>query len=87
MEKRLGLSECGRRTEPPLPRLGPRPIPSEHPERGLLLRFLAGGTSRLESQEVVRHLLRSCPQCMAVTRPVWEMADECSATAQSESCS
>jgi hypothetical protein len=60
MEKRSELSECGRREE------------QQHPESSLLLRFMAGGVSRLENLEVVRHLLAGCPQCVAVTRRAWQ---------------
>jgi hypothetical protein len=45
-----------------------------HPDRGLLQRFLRGEASREEKGEVVRHLLAGCRECVAVTRPVWGMA-------------
>jgi len=46
-----------------------------HPEPAELLRFLRGEASQAEAQAVVRHLLTGCPQCVAVTRPVWRLAE------------
>jgi hypothetical protein len=45
-----------------------------HPRKELLLRFLRGETSGAESREVVRHLLTGCRDCVAVTKPVWDLA-------------
>lgn len=47
----------------------------EHPTPDLLLRFLAGDTSRTERRAIVRHLLTGCPECLAVTRPAWRLPD------------
>lgn len=49
--------------------------PQSHPEPAELLRFLRGEASQAEAQAGVRHLLTGCPQCMAVTRPVWRLAE------------
>lgn len=46
-----------------------------HPQKELLLRFLRGEATLAGSREVVRHLLSGCPECLALTRPVWERAD------------
>jgi hypothetical protein len=47
----------------------------EHPHPALLLGFLQGETSQSESRAIVRHLLSGCPSCLAVTRPLWRVAD------------
>jgi len=41
----------------------------------LLLRFLGGEVSRTERRAIVRHHLTGCPDCLAVTRPVWHLPD------------
>jgi hypothetical protein len=47
-----------------------------HPRPDLLLRFLRGEATRAENRAVVRHLLTGCRECVAITRPVWKLADE-----------
>lgn len=47
----------------------------QHPDPQLLERFLRCEAEGEERQIVVRHLLTGCPQCMAVTRRVWSLAD------------
>lgn len=47
-----------------------------HPPQELLLRFLRAETSGAESREVVRHLLTGCRECVAVTKPMWDLAAE-----------
>ena len=47
----------------------------EHPTPALLLRFLYGEINLVEKRTVVRHLLAGCPECVAVTRPVWQLAE------------
>lgn len=47
----------------------------EHPTPALLLRFLRGEAGLAEQRALVRHLLAGCPECLAVTRPVWELAE------------
>ena len=42
-----------------------------HLERAELERFLRGELGRAETRRVVRHLLTSCPVCVAVARPLW----------------
>ena len=49
---------------------------SPHPGEDVLLRFLKGKATRPERLAVVRHLLAGCRECVAVTRPVLELADE-----------
>jgi hypothetical protein len=48
----------------------------EHPRPIVLLRFLRGEAADVERCAVVRHLLAGCPECVAVTRPVWRLAVE-----------
>ena len=47
----------------------------EHPHPDLLLGFLQGETSKSETRDIVRHLLSGCRSCVAVTRPLWRVAD------------
>ena len=47
----------------------------EHPRPDILLRFLRGEASLAERRAIVRHLLAGCRECVAVTRPVWELAE------------
>ena len=47
----------------------------EHPRPDVLLSFLRGEASLAERRAVVRHLLAGCQECVAVTRPVWELAE------------
>ena len=42
-----------------------------HLEPKELERFLRGELGRAEARRVVRHLLTSCPECVAVVRPLW----------------
>ncbi len=46
-----------------------------HPDERDLERFLRGETSKAERMRGVRHLLMGCPECVAVTRPIWGLAD------------
>jgi hypothetical protein len=46
-----------------------------HPKPDLLLRFLRGEASVAERRAIVRHLLAGCPACLAVTRPIWYLAE------------
>jgi tetratricopeptide (TPR) repeat protein len=43
----------------------------EHPERGLLERFLRNDTDATENREIVRHLITGCPECQKVIRSLW----------------
>lgn len=47
----------------------------EHPAQAALIRFLTGEATRAERRAVVRHLLAGCRECLAVTRPVWLLAE------------
>lgn len=47
----------------------------QHPDSQLLERFLRSELEGEERRVVVRHLLTGCPQCVAVTRRVWSLAD------------
>lgn len=58
-------------TEPGIVK-SPRP-PHSRPD--LLLRFLRGEATLAERREVMRHLLAGCRECIAITRPVWRLAD------------
>jgi hypothetical protein len=48
---------------------------SNHPAPAELHRFLRGEASREEAKAIVRHLLAGCPECVVVTRPVWQLAE------------
>src|SRR5215208_160782 len=50
--------------------------PEEHPDPGLLARFLRGDLTSAERRGVVRHLLTGCPRCTEVTRPLFALADD-----------
>ncbi|HSF43944.1 MAG TPA: hypothetical protein VLT87_29400 [Thermoanaerobaculia bacterium] len=47
----------------------------QHPDSRLLECFLRNELQGAERRVVVRHLLTGCPQCVAVTRRVWSLAD------------
>lgn len=47
----------------------------QHPDAQILERFLRSELEGEERRIVVRHLLTGCPQCVAVTRRVWSLAD------------
>lgn len=51
-------------------------VSPKHPEPAELQRLLLGETSRAEARALVRHLLAGCPQCVQVTRPLWELGDQ-----------
>lgn len=46
-----------------------------HPGEQELERFMRGELPRRELHAVVRHLLTGCPQCVQVTRRLWEFGD------------
>jgi hypothetical protein len=46
-----------------------------HPEPQQLGRFMRGESLRDECRLIVRHLLTGCPQCVAITRRFWVLAD------------
>lgn len=58
------------------PRLKP---PDDHPDAGLLERFmrgeLSGASGRAECRKIVRHLLAGCPQCVQVTGRLWALGE------------
>lgn len=47
----------------------------EHPTSDLLERFLLDRTEPPERRVIVRHLIRGCPTCLAVTRGLWALGD------------
>ena len=47
-----------------------------HPSEAVLVRFMRGELPSREAAPVVRHLLRGCGRCLAVTREVWRLGDE-----------
>lgn len=51
----------------------------EHPDAGLLERFmrgeLSGDSGRTECRMIVRHLLAGCPQCARITGRLWALGD------------
>jgi len=46
-----------------------------HPTTEALERFMGGRMERREAAEVVRHLLRGCPECRKRTGALWRLAD------------
>ena len=49
-------------------------MPTNHPDREQLRRFLSGELDRTTQRSIVRHLLRGCARCVAVTRAFWTPA-------------
>ncbi|HSS78787.1 MAG TPA: hypothetical protein VLV54_18855 [Thermoanaerobaculia bacterium] len=47
----------------------------EHPKPDVLQRFMSGEVSRDEARGILCHLLAGCPECVAVTRPLWGLAE------------
>jgi hypothetical protein len=47
----------------------------DHPDTGLLERFvrgeLSGASGRAECRKIVRHLLAGCPRCARITGRLW----------------
>jgi tetratricopeptide (TPR) repeat protein len=48
--------------------------PEDHPDPRTLERFMQSALPAAESRGVVRHLLTGCPECVAVTRRLWNLA-------------
>ncbi|HEX6898805.1 MAG TPA: hypothetical protein VF789_03785 [Thermoanaerobaculia bacterium] len=46
-----------------------------HPAPGLLEAFMRSEASAPDRLRIVRHLLRGCPRCVAVTRRVWSLGE------------
>ena len=46
-----------------------------HPDPEQLERYMHGEASREEARAIVRHLLTGCPDCVAVTRSLWGLAE------------
>jgi hypothetical protein len=65
----LGSSITGRKS----PLMKKTRTGEAHPAEDALLRFLRGAASQEERRAIVRHLLTGCPECVAVTRPVWKL--------------
>jgi len=47
-----------------------------HPSEAVLVRFMRGELPSREAAPVVRHLLRGCGRCSAVTRELWRLGDK-----------
>ena len=47
----------------------------EHPDPGLLERFMRNEAEPAERRRVVRHLIAGCSRCIAVTGTLWALAD------------
>lgn len=54
----------------------------DHPNPGLLERFMRNETEGEERRRVVRHLLSGCARCVAVTRRFWSLGEERHGTGQ-----
>lgn len=48
----------------------------EHPDAQVLERFMRNELQGQERRTIVRHLLTGCPECMAVTRRLWFLAED-----------
>lgn len=48
----------------------------DHPDRTQLERFIRGDLPRTEVALIVRHMLTGCPQCLKVTRHLWELMEQ-----------
>ena len=46
-----------------------------HPPAEDLRRFMRGELKRSEARGLVRHLLTGCPQCLEVTRRLWDLGE------------
>jgi hypothetical protein len=51
------------------------PADPAHPPAEDLRRFMHGELKRSEVRELVRHLLTGCPQCLEVTRRLWDLGE------------
>ena len=47
-----------------------------HPDKRDLELLLLGQSGKEERMRVVRHLLKGCPECAAVTRLIWGFANK-----------
>jgi len=47
----------------------------EHPDPGLLERFMRNEAEPAERRRVVRHLIAGCSRCIEVTGTLWALAD------------
>jgi hypothetical protein len=47
-----------------------------HPAKEVLQRFMVGTASPAEARAVVAHLLKGCPDCLGVTRRLWNFGEE-----------
>ena len=46
-----------------------------HPDEGRLKAFMRGELPREEVRAIVRHLLAGCPECLKVTRRLFELGE------------
>ena len=51
----------------------PRAVRWSHPTEEQLLSFLRAELPLVEVKPIVRHMLAGCPECLKVTRPIWEV--------------
>jgi tetratricopeptide (TPR) repeat protein len=66
--------ENGQETLKAIPANRPDPV-EDHPEPGLLERFMRNEVNGPERRRVVRHLLAGCAVCGEVTRRLWELGE------------
>lgn len=50
----------------------------DHPSEAVLVRFMRGELPPREAAPIVRHLLKGCTRCSAVTRGLWRLGGEAS---------
>jgi hypothetical protein len=48
---------------------------SSHPSVEELRSFMRGEMKRSEVRDLVRHLLTGCPECLEVTRRLWDLGE------------
>jgi hypothetical protein len=51
-------------------------VAQNHPHPRQLERFMANDLPRSQRAEVIRHLLRGCPECAQVTGQIWKWGGE-----------
>lgn len=51
------------------------PADFSHPSAEELRSFMRGELKRSEVRDLVRHLLTGCPECLEVTRRLWDLGE------------
>jgi hypothetical protein len=72
---RLRKAKCSSLTRRK-PEVAPPAVSQDHPDRIQLQCFMSGDLPRAEVAPIVRHMLTGCPQCLQVTRQLWELIEQ-----------